>query len=483
MLERIKPKRTFTEGPLFFKILLFSLPIMATGILQILYNMADNIVVGKFSGDDLALAAVGCTASLTTLIVNLLSGIAAGTGVVVSQAYGARDNDRVERAVHTAMTFSVIGGLLFMLLGLSVSRGALVLMGTNEEILGRAVLYFRIICLGIPASAVYNFGASILRSIGDSKTPLAILSATGIVNVLLNLVFVIGFHMTVDGVAVATISAQYLSAIAVVAVLVARKGENYALSFKRLRIEKPVFLRILRYGLPTGIQSSFFGISNVLLTSAVNTFPTVVVSAKTIASNVDGISYTAMNSFAQASMTFVGQNYGAGKFDRVKRALGYTFIQVSVLGLVLTQTELLFGRSLARLFIEAGTENADLIVEYALEIMSVVLATYFLCGIMEVLSGAIRGMGYSVSSMLVSLFGACFFRIFWVEVLFKNFEFFGTLRGLFLVYPVSWTITISMQSVLVIRAFKRMNKMKEAAEAKASASKELEDNSLVESAK
>lgn len=431
---------------------------MATGILQILYNMADNIVVGKFSGDDNALAAVGCTASLTTLIVNLLLGVAAGTGVVAAQAYGAKDSVRVSKTVHTSMAFSIIGGIAFMGIGLLVSRPALVLMGTGEDILDSALLYFRIICIGIPATSIYNFGASVLRSVGDSKTPLFILSLTGAVNVILNLIFVIGFHLTVDGVAIATITSQYLSAIAVVAVLAIRKNESYRLIIRKLRIDGSVLLRILRFGIPTGIQSSFFSISNVILTSAVNTFPTVVVSAKTIASNIDGLSYTAMNAFSNSAMTFVGQNYGAGKFDRVKKAFWYTFIQVSLVGIIVTQTELLFGEPLAYMFVDKTSPDAALIVENAQKIMGVILSSYFLCGMMEVLSGTIRGIGYSISSMLISLFGACFFRILWVELLFSRVDGFNTLEGLFMVYPVSWVLTISMQFILLSIAFRRIMK-------------------------
>ncbi len=458
MSERIKPKHNFTQGPLFFRITLFSLPIMATGILQILYNMADNIVVGKYSGDDAALAAVGCTAALTNLIVNLLFGVASGTGVVIAQAWGAKDNERVSRAVHTAMSFSVIGGIAFMLIGLLVSRPALVLMGTNEEILDKADLYLKIICLGIPASSVYNFGASILRSTGDSKTPLYILASTGVVNVVLNLLFVIVFHMTVDGVAIATICAQYLSAVAVVLVLMNNKGESFCLCMRKLAIDKSILLRIFRYGIPTGIQGSFFSISNVMLASAANTFPTTTVSAKTIASNIDGITYTVMNCFSHAAMTFVGQNYGAGKYERAKKAVFYSLIQVVSVGLIISQTELLLGKELAWLFVDKENPDASIIIDTAVEIMKIILSTYFLCGVMEVISGAVRGMGYSLSPMLISLGGVCVFRIFWISVIFPM-ESMNNLFGLFSVYPVSWILTIAMQSVLLVLAFRKLKRL------------------------
>ena len=225
-MSAAKIKKNFTEGPLFFRITLFALPIMLTGMLQIFYGMADHIIVGRYSSDPNALAAVGCTGSLTSLIVNLLLGLGGGAGIVVAQCYGAKDDERVSKAVHTSLIFSLIGGIVFSALGLLVSRPVLTLMGTNPEILDSATLYFRIICIGIPANAVYNFGAAILRSTGDSKTPLIILSSTGIVNVLLNLFFVIVCHMSVEGVAIATIASQYLSAVAVIIVLMLKKGES-----------------------------------------------------------------------------------------------------------------------------------------------------------------------------------------------------------------------------------------------------------------
>lgn len=332
-------KKDFTEGPLFFRITLFALPIMLTGLLQIFYGMADHIVVGRYSSDPNALAAVGCTASLTTLIVNFLLGIGGGAGVVIAQCYGARDGGRLSRAVHTSLIFATVGGIAFCGLGLLISRPVLTLMGTKPEILDSATLYFRIICLGIPANAIYNFAAAVLRSTGDSRTPLIILSSTGLINVALNLFFVICCHMTVEGVALATIISQYISALVVVIVLSMKKGEPYRFSFSRLKFDKSIFHAILRYGIPSGIQSSMFNVANVLLASAVNTFPTTTVTANTIAGSVDAITYTTMNSFAQAAMTFVGQNYGALKRERIKKSIIYCVIQVLSVGSLVSGIE------------------------------------------------------------------------------------------------------------------------------------------------
>ena len=283
-MAKTNSKRDLTNGPLFVPMIQFVIPIILTGMLQIVYNMADNIVVGQYSGDNLALAAVGSTSSLSNLIVNLLMGIAGGAGVVIAQSYGAKAFDRLSKAVHTSMTFSIIGGVAFCLIGLLISAPALSIMGTKDELMSRAVLYMQIICLGIPATAVYNFGAAVLRSVGDSKTPLIILSSTGVINVLLNLFFVIVCKISISGVALATIIAQYVSAITVVYILIKRTGESYALNIKQLHIDKDTLKEILRLGLPAGFQGTLFSISNIILTSGINQLPTADISGKTIAS-------------------------------------------------------------------------------------------------------------------------------------------------------------------------------------------------------
>ena len=455
MSTRIKPKKDFTEGPLFFRITLFALPIMLTGMLQICYNMADNIVVGKFSGDSNALAAVGCTGSLNTLIINLLLGIASGAGVVVAQLYGAKDDARLSRTVHTALLFSVFGGVFMSILGIAISRPALVLMGTKPEILNNAVLYLRIICIGIPANAVYNFGASILRSTGDSKTPLIILSLSGIANVLLNLVFVIGFHMTVAGVGIATISAQYISAVAVIACLMNRKDAPYHVSFSKLCFDKKLLSRILRYGIPSGLQSAMFNIANVLMTSAVNTFPTSTVTANTIAGNVDAFTYIAMNSFSQAAMTFVGQNYGAMKTERIKKSILYSIIQVLAFGAFVSGTELIFKRQLISLFVDSSSPDAELVTATASSLITMLLVAYIICGLMDVVGGSLKGLGIVLESMFVNMFCICGVRIFWIYCIFP-IEKMNTLTGLYFVYPVSWTLALIGMSVLFVVNYRKI---------------------------
>ena len=317
----VKTKARLTEGPIFFRLFMFTLPIMLSGLLQVAYNMADSIVVGRFSGDDLALAATGSTASLVTLIVNILMGIATGVSVVIAQHFGAREHERVERATHTAMTFALISGICFAAVSILLSAPALELMGTKPELFDRALLYFRIICLGIPASTVYNFGSSVLRSVGDSRTPLYILFASGLVNVLFNLFFVIVCGMAVDGVAVATIISQYLSAAAVVAVLIIRRRESYGLKWKKLGIDIKLLARFLRFGVPTAISSSVFSVANVLITASANTLPTEALSARTIGGQVDNLVYVAMDAYTHSTMTFVAQNFGAGNLQRIKKTI------------------------------------------------------------------------------------------------------------------------------------------------------------------
>lgn len=460
---KTKLKLPLTEGPLFYRIFLFALPIMATGILQILYSMADNIVVGRFSGDENALGAVGSTSSLTNLSVNLLLGIAAGASVVIAQAYGARQEKVVSRAVHTALSFSLIGGIFFMILALIISRPVLTLMGTNPSFLSGAILYYRIIALGLPASAVYNFGAAVLRSIGDSKTPLIILASTGLANVGLNFFFVLGLDMSVEGVAIATIVSQYLSAIAVVVTLMHRRGECYAFSFKKLCLDRLILGRILRFGIPSGIQSAMFSISNILLVSSINALAKLpeygkhIVTAYTIAGNIDAVTYTACNSFHHAAMTFTGQNYGAKKYDRIKKVFIFALLQVVVMGVAVGQLELLFSREIISLYIDANLPLAETehIMKLTQDILNLLLNVYFICGVMDVLSGTLKGLGYAISPMITSLSCICGLRFLWVYVVFPKLY---TPTGLLTSYPVSWSLAALVMGILLVFAWAKLKK-------------------------
>jgi putative MATE family efflux protein len=454
-MSQAKAKRNLTEGPLFLPMIQFVVPTILTGMLQIFYNMADNIVVGRFSGDSLALAAVGSTSSLSNLIVNLLMGVAGGAGVVIAQSYGAKNDEKLTRAVHTSVVFSIIGGIVFCIIGLLISGPALTLMDTKDELMSRALLYMRIICIGIPGMSVYNFGAATLRSLGDSKTPLFILSLSGLSNVLLNLFFVIVCKMSVSGVAIATIISQYISAVAVISILIHRKGMPYTLNKEMLKIDSDILKEILRLGLPAGFQGTLFSISNILLTSGMNTLPTTDISGKTIAINIEGLVHTAMNSYLHAAMTFTGQNYGARKPDRIKKSIIYAVIQVTIIGFVGGQILNLFAKPLASLYIDAADPNKEAVLSAAMELMSFMLAVYFMCGIMDTLSGALRGLGYSMIPMVVSIGAICVLRAIWVFFVFPT-EKFHSLIGIYTIYPISWFLGLAALAIALLILFKKI---------------------------
>lgn len=448
-------KADFTEGKLFFPILFYTLPIIATGLLQLLYNMADQVVVGQFSGDANALGAVGSSAAVNSFFVNLFVGVTAGTSVVISQLLGSKSMKEVERAVHTSLSFGAIIGVAVGVLAFTFARPILVLLGTKEELLSLATLYVRIIALGIPFSSIYNFGAAVLRSAGDSKTPLGILSATGILNVLLNLLFVIVFDMSVAGVALATVCAHVASAAWVLLVL-SRRDEVYRLRFRKLRIHKEALRRILRIGVPSAIQGCLFSISNMIIQSAINTFPTETVSGYTVSGTLEGFTYIAMNSFYQGAVTFAGQNYGAKKRGRLSRVLWYTLVQVVLVGILAGGLELIFAAPISSLFVDTSLPEAPAIIAASVEKLQIILSTYFFCGVMEVMSGYLRGMGYSVVPMLSCVLGVCGVRALWVFFVFPRLP--HTAFSLFVVYVLSWLFVIVLHSFTIFYASRKMKK-------------------------
>lgn len=450
----VKDRPSLTEGSIIKKMILYVIPIMLTGILQLLYNTADQIVVGQFSGDPNALAAVGSTSSATGLVVNVIMGMSAGAIVVMSQSFGARQDQMISRAVHTVVTFAAGAGLLFCAIGLLVTEPLLVAMGTNAEVLESATLYMRIIMCGVPASVMYNFAACVFRAKGDSQTPFIILSLSGLVNVALNLVFVIGCGMGVEGVAIATIVSQYISA-AVVLILLMRTREAYRLELKNLGIDKTMLKRILVVGLPSGVQSSFFAVSNMLVQSSINTLSIPEIGGNTVAATIESYSYTIMNSYYQATLTFVGQNYGAGKMDRVKKTLLHGLIQVSVVGIVIGIVATIFIKPLAGLFVDMTLPTADLIIEAAAVRSTILLPTYFICGVMETMTAYQRGLGSSLRPMIVTLFSVCVLRVAWAKLI---FPIFGTANSLYLVYPLSWLVCALLHAAFCIVMTKKIQK-------------------------
>ncbi|HJB68733.1 MAG TPA: MATE family efflux transporter [Candidatus Fournierella excrementigallinarum] len=426
-----------TSGPLLGKILTFSFPLMCSGVLQLLFNAADIIVVGRYTGHT-ALAAVGSTSSLINLIVNLFVGLSVGANVLIARNYGAKNMDAVHKGVHTAMLTAVVGGVFLIFVGVAASRPMLSLMGTPDDVIDQAALYLRIYFVGAPSLLVYNFGAAILRAVGDTRRPLYFLTLAGIINVVLNLVFVIVFSLGVAGVALATIISQTVSAYLVVVCLQHNTGA-FRLVLHELRIDPAQFREILRIGVPAGVQGMVFSLSNVLIQSSVNSFGSAVMAGNTAASNIEGFVYTCMNAVSQTSMSFVSQNVGARRFGRVDKVVAQCMMLSTAVGVVLGGSAYLVGRWLLGIY----TSDAQ-VVTYGLYRMSVICTTYFLGGWMDCMACTVRGLGFSLLPMVVSVLGACVLRIIWIATL---FQWQPTQFCLYLSYPVSWGITAAAHLV------------------------------------
>lgn len=419
------------NGPIFSRILLLTIPIMLSGLLQLAFNAADIIVVGKYSGH-LALAAVGSTSSSINLIVSLFMGISVGASIVIGRYYGARELEKTNTAIKTAFSFALIAGFILLFAGLFLARPLLELLNSPKDVIDLATQYMRIYFLAMPALMIYNFGSAILRVLGDSKRPLYYLIIAGIVNVLLNLVLVIGFNMSVKGVAIATALSYYVSATLIILSLI--NAQDFTrLDLNGLKINKSIFLEMLRLGIPAAFQGIIFSISNVLIQSSINQFSDLVVAGNSAAANLEGFAYIAMSAVYQATLAFVSQNYGAKKYDRINKILIRCIFLVTCIGLIIGNFLFFFGSSLLRLY-----TDQDIVVEYGLNRLLLISSLYFLCGIMDVIVGAIRGLGYSLLPMFTSIVGICIFRSMWV---FTVFKIYFTPISLYISYPVSWLIT------------------------------------------
>ena len=459
---KIKKQLDFTEGPIFIRMLLYTLPIILTGLLQLSYNMADNMIVGKFSSEEFALAAVGATNEVTSLILILVLGIGAGVSIVVSQAYGAKDTERISKAVHTSITFSMISGIVFAFLTFILAKPILELMEINPAFIDKSILYVRIYAFGVPAVTVANFAGPIIRGVGDSKTPLIFFICSALINVGLNLLFVAGLGLDVDGVAYATVISQYFSAIASLSLLIKRKNTSYAFSFKKMCIDKKILLQALRYGIPQGIQSAMFSVSNMMVISSMNTFNGYIYTGYTISNNINNIVNHICNGYSSGCLTFTAQNYGAKNKSRINRVLLYSMLQVIIAGVLVGQLVILFNEPIAMLYIPNNSEHVEEILGVMKEITTLLLSTYFLYGIMSVLSGSLRGIGHSFVPMLIYVVGLCVIRVLWVLFVFPVWT---SPIGLMTCYPVSWLATALALAVTRLIAEKKLKLLKREAAA------------------
>ena len=469
ILER--RKTNFTEGPLFWPMFKYALPIIATALLSVLYNTADKVVVGQFSGDDNAIGAIASTSFVFNLYANFLIGVGGGVGVLTAQLFGAKRMDKLGRAVSNAMFLAAIMAAVMFGIANLTCEPILKMLGTKEAYYDGGVLYLRIIFIGLFASAIYNVGAGVLRSVGDSKTPLYIAMISGLINVVLNVFFVGGCGMSVDGVAIATVISQYYSAIAVVVILMKRKTEPYSLTLKGFRIDKEMIGRMLYLGIPTGFQSALFSLTNLITTGAVNTFPDSYVTARGIGLDIDHLITPFATGFYTATMTATGQNYGKGDFKRVRKVFIYGMIQSLVSVLIISMTALIFRRQIAALFISSDHGQFDEIVYLASEWSRVMLSLYFTNGLLNGVSGAVKGMGYSISSLIANIIGTCGVRLLWVYFVFP-YPPFNNFTGLALMYPVSWGALAIALGVVCIFAFIKMNRDEKA---KAARDKEADE--------
>ena len=445
-MEKGKKNVNMTEGPFLKKIIVFVIPLILTGLLQCFYNAADLAVVGKFRGE-LALAAVGSTGALTNMIVGLFMGLSAGVGVVVAYYMGAMRYKTVSRVVHNAILIAAILGVFVMGLGIFLAPILLRWMDTPETVLAGATLYIRIIFCGVPASMLYNYCASMLRATGDTKRPLFFLSVSGLANVILNLIFVVVCGMGVEGVALATIASQYLSAVMIL-VYMARTDGVLKFSVRNLHLNGVIIKKILAIGIPSGIQGSLFSLSNVMIQSSINFFGDVIVAGNAAGGNLEGFVYIAMNAMYQAALTFVGQNVGAKKYQNIKRITLYCVLCATVIGLVLGGIILLFGEFFVGIY-----ASEPEVIAAGMRRISCILPVYFMCGIMEALCGSIRGMGKSMTTMVISLIGACALRVVWCQTL---AVWIRKVEIVYLSYPVSWIIVILSSVVALVYFYRQL---------------------------
>ncbi|WP_408072250.1 MATE family efflux transporter [Butyrivibrio sp. JL13D10] len=427
-----------TKGALLPKILLFSVPLIISSVLQLLFNAADIVVVGQFSGDQTlganCVAAIGSTGSVINMLLSVFMGLSVGVNVLAARYFASKQQKEMDETVHTTVALALIGGVIIAVIGVVAARPILELMGSPEEVIDLSTTYMRIYFIGMPVTMLYNFGAAILRAAGDTRRPLYYLMNAGVINVVLNLIFVVGLNMNVAGVALATILAQTVSALFIVKALV-KTEEIYKLDLSRIRVNGDKAVRIIRVGLPAGLQGTIFSFSNVLIQSSINEFGSVAMAGSAAGANLEGFVYMAMNSIYQACVSFTSQNVGANKPDRIGKVLRTCLAIVVIVGVLMGNLFYLFGDRLVAIYTK---EPAT--IQYGVQRMAVICTLYFLCGCMDVICGSLRGMGYSTVPMIVSIVGACGLRIVWILTVFRVYH---NLTVLYVSYPVTWFITAS----------------------------------------
>ena len=442
----------FLNGNLLKNMAIFAIPLMLTSIIQLLFNAADMMVVGKF-GSSVAMAAVSSTSSLIHLVINFFVGLSVGTNVVVARAIGANNSDAASKSVHTAICLALIGGFVSATVGILVSRVALEWMDTPDDVIEQAVLYVRIYFLGAPGSLIYNFGSSVLRSVGDSKRPMYFMTVSGVVNIVLNLVLVIVFHLDAAGVAIATSVSNYIAAFLTIASLMKLEGPCRLFPGK-LRLDKESSLNIIRIGVPSGIQSCLFSISNTLIQSSVNSFGSVAMSGNAVSQNIEGFESISINAAAQAAMTFTSQNLGAKKHKRIRPIFLNAMVLASLIWITIGGCIALFRAPIMSLYTDSAEVESFAILRFA-----IMVPGYILGGMMDVSTCTLRGLGCSVPPMIVTVMGVCVFRVAWIYTVFKSVR---TLRSIYISYPISWLITFAVNLVIYLAlSNKKIKQMKE----------------------
>lgn len=439
------------EGPLLKKIIFYTIPIILTGVLQLLFNAADLVVVGRYRGS-ISVGAIGATGSLINLIVNLFIGLSVGAGVTVAHALGAGHSRDVSKIVHTALPTAFISGIILTIVGVAGADTFLRLMDTPDNAIVLSTTYMRIYFCGITASMIYNFGSAILRAAGDTRRPLYYLTAAGVINVILNVFFVRVFSMDVDGVALATVISQLISAILVVRSLM-KRDDACRFRFSEMKIHSRQLMQIIRIGIPAGIQGSLFAISNVLIQSSLNSFGSVVMSGNAAAQNIEGFVYTSMNSFHQTALNFTGQNYGAKKYDRIGKIMRISLSSVFITGIVLGLTAYLFARPLLGIYIT----DSDEAIGYGIVRITYICIPYFLCGLMDVTTGLIRGMGLSLAPTIITVLGVCGMRILWIYTVFP-IERYHSPESLYISYTISWSLTFIAELIVFLYIYRKRRK-------------------------